>query len=211
VVTCVTRDDLPDGGAAHIAATVQAIHKMASGTGVEVLPSDFGGRLESVETVMAARPQVYNHNVETVERLTPCIRDQADYRRSLVSLRHAATLAENTDTSTKSGIMLGLGETDEEIKATLRDLRDAHVSILTIGQYLPPSAKHWPLDRYVTPDEFDRWGEIARRDFGFPSVVSGPMVRSSYHAQEAAETAGSPHREGSSPRRHEGEHGHLTG
>jgi lipoic acid synthetase len=188
VLTCVTRDDLPDSGAAHIAAVVRALREALPEVGVEVLVSDFGGDLRGVDTVLAAGPDVLNHNVETTAALTPRVRSHADYQRSLALLAHAAAAAARNRgrPRVKSGLMLGLGESAADLRATLADLRRSGVAILTLGQYLPPSAEHWPLDRYVPPDEFEQWGQSARHDFGFETVVSGPLVRSSYLAEQAA-------------------------
>jgi len=189
VLTCVTRDDLPDGGAGHFAATVLALRSRLPETQIEVLTSDFEGRECDLATVLEAGPDVFNHNIETVERLTPEIRSHADYRRSLSVLANAARLGRPRGISTKSGFMLGLGETPDEIRELLGDLHEAGVSILTIGQYLPPSADHWPVARYATPEEFDEWARVARDELGFSSVVSGPLVRSSYMADQAADAA----------------------
>jgi lipoyl synthase len=188
VLTCVTRDDLADGGAAHIAAVVRALREALPAVGVEVLVSDFGGRLAGVEAVLAAGPDVFNHNLETTAALTPQVRNRADYARSLAVLAHAgATIArQGGRTRTKSGLMLGLGEDDTGLRAALADLRRSGVAILTLGQYLPPSDAHWPLHRYVTPEEFREWERVARLEFGFETVVSGPLVRSSYLAEQAA-------------------------
>lgn len=186
VITCVSRDDLPDGGAAHIATTIRAIRAVDATVGIEVLPSDFGGDLTGVDTVLAAGPDVFNHNLETVRRLTGLVRSHATYERSLIVLAHAAKQGHPQGIQTKSGLMLGLGETAEELRQALADLRQAEVQILTLGQYLPPSPNHWPLDRYLAPEEFDEWGRVARTEFGFTSVVSGPLVRSSYLAEQAA-------------------------
>lgn len=181
VVTSVTRDDLPDGGAAQFVAVIREIRARLPGAAVEVLVPDFGGNLAALDAVLAERPDIFNHNVETVERLHPAVRPQADYRRSLAVLRHAA----DTGARTKSGLMLGLGETDDELRGALADLRRAGVALLTLGQYLAPSAAHHPVARHVPPAEFDAWGEEARA-MGFASVASGPEVRSSYHAGELA-------------------------
>ena len=188
VLTCVTRDDLADGGASHIAGVVQALRHALPELGVEVLVSDFGGRLEDVAVVLASGPDVFNHNLETTAALTPRVRDGADYQRSLAVLAHATALAARSGGGTriKSGLMLGLGETTADLRATLADLRRSGVAILTLGQYLPPSDKHWQLDRYVTPAEFKEWEQIAHTEFGFAAVVSGPLVRSSYLAEQAA-------------------------
>ncbi len=185
VVTSVTRDDLPDGGATHFAATIRALHEILPDSQVEVLTPDFQGQEEPLRTVLAAGPAVFNHNLETCERLTPQIRSGADYRRSLGVLAAAARRADH-GTAIKSGIMLGLGETEQETADLLRDLRDHGVTIVTIGQYLPPSPGHWPLDRYATPAEFIRWEDRARQEFGFTQVVSSPLARSSYLAETAA-------------------------
>ncbi len=188
VLTCVTRDDLADGGAGHIAAVVRALRSGCSEIGVEVLVSDFGGRLESVDTVLAAAPDVFNHNLETTAALTPQVRNLADYQRSLAVLAHATATASRRGgrPRIKSGLMLGLGEDAADLRATLGDLRRSGVTILTLGQYLPPSDRHWPLARYVTPEEFKEWEHIAGTEFGFERVVSGPLVRSSYLAEQAA-------------------------
>lgn len=186
VVTCVTRDDLPDGGAAHLAATIRAIREMDPTVGIEILPSDFNGELAAADTVLAARPDVFNHNLETVARLTPQVRSRATYERSLAVLAHASQQGEPLGIQTKSGLMLGMGETADELRQALADLRRAGVRILTLGQYLPPSPEHWPLDRYVEPAEFAEWERIAREEYGFAAVVSGPLVRSSYLAEQAA-------------------------
>jgi lipoic acid synthetase len=188
VLTCVTRDDLADGGAAHIAAVVSALRSALPSVGVEALVSDFGGRLQGVDTVLDADPDVFNHNLETTAALTPRVRDRADYPRSLAVLAHAAATVANRAgrTRIKSGLMLGLGETDADLRATLADLRRSGVTILTLGQYLPPSSRHWPLDRHLTPTEFAAWEQAALTEFGFARVVSGPLVRSSYLAEEAA-------------------------
>lgn len=179
VVTSVTRDDLPDGGAAHFAATIRAIRQRLPAASVEVLIPDFQGDFQALEVVLAAVPDILNHNLETVERLQPAVRPQADYRRSLAVLRHAARAGARA----KSGLMLGMGETETEIAAALRDLREAGTAFLTLGQYLAPSAAHHPVDRFVPPAEFDRWGAAARA-LGFESVAAAPHVRSSYHAEE---------------------------
>lgn len=203
VLTCVTRDDLADGGAAHLAAVVHALRRGLPQVGIELLASDFGGRLAAVDAVLEARPDVFNHNIETTERLTPLIRDRADYHRSLRVLAHAAAwiAAAGPAIRVKSGLMLGMGERPDEVRATLHDLRRRGVSVLTLGQYLPPSASHWPLERYVTPDEFREWERVARQEIGFAVVVSGPLVRSSYLAESAATATAA----GMSGLRHEAE------
>ncbi|MEJ5364354.1 MAG: lipoyl synthase [Desulfosoma sp.] len=181
VVTSVTRDDLPDGGASVFAQTIQAVRMAAPGAQVEVLIPDFRGRASSLETVLRAGPDVLNHNVETVPRLYDRVRPGADYRRSLALLRSAFEGAPQIPV--KSGIMLGLGETDDEIWQTLEDLRASGCTMLTLGQYLRPAAHLLPVVRYVPPEEFHAWREKALA-LGFRSVASGPWVRSSYHARE---------------------------
>jgi len=187
VITSVTRDDLPDGGARYFAETIRLIKALPTAVEVEVLTPDFNLDLDALRVVLADRPTVFNHNIETVRRLSGQIRYQATYDKSLALLRAAGEMA--PDVPTKSGIMVGLGETDEEIIEAMRDLRDSGVSILTVGQYLPPSAEHWPLDRYVTPEMFKEFEEIARK-LGFSAVASGPLVRSSYHAGELIKNKG---------------------
>lgn len=177
VVTSVTRDDLPDGGAGHFVQTIRHIRKHCPDVSVEVLVPDFGGVVLSFDAICAADPDVFNHNIETVPRLYPSIRPRADYRRSLSILSYAATWG----VITKSGLMLGLGETEDEIKNVIRDLKKAGCTRLTIGQYLAPSKAHAPVARYVAPEEFDMWASTAL-DMGFTSVAAGPLVRSSYHA-----------------------------
>jgi lipoic acid synthetase len=183
VITSVNRDDLPDGGAMLFAATIRKVREANPGITVEVLIPDFEGIERSLQYVLRAEPDILNHNVETVERLTKRVRRKAQYRRSLQVLRTAKVLA--PERLTKSGIMLGLGESGEEIAQTLRDLREARVDIVTIGQYLRPSAKHLPVMRYYEPEEFARWRDYGA-SLGFRHVESGPLVRSSYHAHEHA-------------------------
>jgi lipoic acid synthetase len=182
VVTSVTRDDLSDGGAPHFAATIHAIRRRIPPIEVEVLIPDFQGRRASLETVMRARPDVLNHNIETVPRLYPRVRPQADYRRSLELLRRAAEFAPAIPT--KSGLMLGLGEQPEEIRQTLEDLRETGCQVLTLGQYLQPSPEHLPVDAYIPPEEFEAWRKAAL-EMGFSEVASAPFIRSSYHAKES--------------------------
>ncbi|MCC6483763.1 MAG: lipoyl synthase [Armatimonadetes bacterium] len=182
VITSVTRDELPDGGASHFASCIQAVYEAIPGVTVEVLTPDFKGAWSGVETVLRARPAIYNHNLETVRRLTKKVRVQARYDRSLDVLRMAFEI--DPTIPTKSGIMLGLGEELEEILETLQDMRRVGVSILTLGQYLRPSEDHLPIERWVTPEEFD-WLKDEGYKMGFRHVVSGPLVRSSYHAEEA--------------------------
>ena len=179
VITSVTRDELEDGGASVWAATIRAIRNRNPGTAIEVLTPDFKGKLDQVDTVLDAEPDIFNHNVETVERLQKPVRVQARYKRSLKVLRHASDQGHVT----KSGIMLGLGETKPEIARTLEDMRGNGVKIVTLGQYLQPSSRHLPVDRWVTPEEFADWKAFGRR-IGFDFVESGPLVRSSYHADE---------------------------
>jgi lipoic acid synthetase len=183
VVTAVARDDLEDGGAEHFARTIAAIRARAPACRVEVLIPDFKGSRAALETVLAASPDVLNHNLETVERLQRPVRKAGRYDRSLALLADAARL--RPDIPTKTGLMLGLGETGEEIRTTLRDIRARGCRLLTIGQYLPPSPKHLPVARWVTPEEFDAWAEEARA-LGFDEVFSGPLVRSSYRAEKLA-------------------------
>ncbi len=181
VVTSVTRDDLPDGGASHFAKTIRELKKKIPAVKVEVLTPDFKGGMGSLKKVIAAGPDVFNHNLETVERLTRAIRSGADFKRSLKVLENAFELGKGK-VAVKSGIMVGLGETDLEIEETIREIRMTGAEILTIGQYLPPSSAHRPLDRYVTPETFENWKGFALR-LGFKSVASGPLVRSSYNAE----------------------------
>jgi len=182
VVTSVTRDDLPDGGAAHFAATIHEIRQRVPGAQIEVLIPDFLGDLSALETVLRARPDVLNHNIETVPRLYPRVRPQADYHRSLDLLQRAGKSTPGIPT--KSGLMLGLGERPEEIQKTLQDLRTVGCRILTLGQYLQPSPEHLPVETYVLPDDFDNWRTVAL-GMGFSEVASAPFVRSSYHAKES--------------------------
>lgn len=189
VVTCVTRDDLPDGGAEHFCQTIAAI-RAATGATVEVLPSDFGGNAASVDRLLAARPDVYNHNTETVPRLYPTVRGpKTDFRWTLRMFRRIADLAPGI--RTKTGMMLGLGETTAEVLDTLAELRGAGVEMLTLGQYLQPSAYQMPVARYIKPAEFDHLAELAR-SMGYQQVAAGPFVRSSYHAREMATAAATP-------------------
>jgi len=181
VITSVTRDDLPDGGAVQFAAAVRAVRELIPGVKIEVLVPDFQGDEEALRTVIAARPDVINHNVETVPRLYSIIRPDADYERSLRLLVRTRELAPNI--VTKSGLMVGLGETMDEVRSVLGDLIDIDCGILTIGQYLQPSPEQVPVERYVSPEEFAELGTEAL-DRGFAAVASGPYVRSSYHAGE---------------------------
>jgi len=181
VVTSVTRDDLPDGGAAIFAATIQALRDEIPGVRVEVLIPDMQGSQDAIRTVVEAGPDVLNHNLETIPALYAKVRPEADYRRSLGLLQRVRDLA--PDMPTKSGLMLGLGETPEAVRQTLADLRSVDCRMLTLGQYLQPSPRHLPVHRYVPPEEFDQWREEALQ-MGFAQVASGPLVRSSYHARE---------------------------
>lgn len=185
VITSVARDDLEDGGASVWAATIRATHHRCPNTTVEILPADFRGQAEHLDIVLDARPDIFNHNLETVERLQRPIRKTARYDRSLWVLEHA----KGRGFVTKSGIMLGIGERPEEIEQLLRDLHAIEVNILTIGQYLQPTKAHEPMDRWVTPEEFDHWKTWAL-DLGFDVVESGPLVRSSYHADQQVDLFG---------------------
>jgi len=185
VITAVARDDLGDEGAGHFARCVTAIHEQCPTTTVEVLPADFHARRECIAALCEAGPELYNHNLEMVERLTPRIRPQGKYRRSLEVLRIVKEIAPQM--ITKSGVMVGLGETMEELHCTFEDLRGAGCDVLTIGQYLQPTLdRHAPVARYYTPEEFERLGDYAR-SLGFVSVASGPFVRSSYNAADVFE------------------------
>jgi lipoic acid synthetase len=181
VVTSVTRDDLPDGGASVFAETIQELRRYVPNVVVEVLIPDFQGNEDALQIVLTAAPQVLNHNLETVERLYPEVRPQANYHQSLGLLQLARRLA--PDIPTKSGLMLGLGEKDDEIETALEDLRRAGCQILTLGQYLKPSNQHHPVIKYVTPASFEAWRRKAL-GMGFSAVASGPFVRSSYQARE---------------------------
>ena len=182
VITSVTRDDLADGGAGHFADVIHAIRNQDRGITIEVLIPDFKGDAGALQTVAAAKPHVINHNIETVPRLYPAVRPMADYRRSLMLLRAVKEM--DPDIYTKSGIMLGLGETDEEVKEALGALRDAGCDFLTVGQYLAPSEAHHPVVAYIHPDGFKAYEEMGLR-MGFSHVASGPLVRSSYRAEQA--------------------------
>lgn len=180
VITSVTRDDLPDRGASHWAAVVEAVRAQNPDTTIEILIPDLDGRGDLLDIVIGSRPDIIGHNVETVERLTPLIRNKACYATSMTALRHIA----DRGAVAKSGIMLGLGEKEVEVLKTLDDLRENGCEIVTLGQYLQPTRSHWPVAEYVTPAKFGWYGEEARkRGFGF--VASGPLVRSSYMAEQA--------------------------
>ncbi len=181
VITAVARDDTADGGALHFAQTIEAIRERDAAIVIEVLVPDFNGKDDSLRTVLAAAPHIFNHNLETVERLTPVVRSRAKYKLSLEFLRRAKEL--RPESVTKSGLMLGLGETETEIFQAMDDLRDHGVDVLTMGQYLRPTPQHLPVVEYIRPEVFDLYGEIARKK-GFTHVASGPLVRSSYHAAD---------------------------
>lgn len=182
VLTSVDRDDIADGGAAHIASTIQKIKQKADHILVEALVPDFSGQLDCVEQVALSGLDVYAHNVETVERTTPMVRDRrAKYRQSLATLAHAKSV--RPELVTKTSIMLGCGETDEEIEQTLRDLRETKVDVVTFGQYMRPTKRHMKVSEYVTPEKFAEWQRRAE-ELGFLYVASGPLVRSSYRAGE---------------------------
>jgi len=182
VITAVARDDLPDGGAGHFQRTIEAIRSLRSGIIIEILAPDFEDRDAAIDTVLAARPHIFNHNLETVRRLTPGVRSRATYDRSLSVLQKAKARSRG-QLLTKSGLMLGLGETEEELFSALSDLRHVGCDILTLGQYLQPTLRHLAVVEYVSPSRFQQYGERAR-GMGFVHVASGPMVRSSYHADE---------------------------
>jgi lipoic acid synthetase len=182
VITAVARDDLADGGANHFRETIEKVRALNPGIVIEVLTPDFRGREESIDAVLSANPHIFNHNLETVRRLTPAVRSRATYDRSLGVLAKVKARRGNT-IYTKSGLMLGLGETEEELLTAFGDLRRAGCDILTLGQYLQPTLKHLPVVEYVSPERFAEYGQRAR-EMGFAHVASGPMVRSSYHADE---------------------------
>src|SRR5689334_9391353 len=189
VITSVTRDDLPDGGADHFYRCVVAVRER-TGAAVEVLTPDFLGETAAIDRVLEARPEVYNHNMETVPRLYRKVRGRAEYQRSLDLLAHVKRRA--PETVTKSGLMLGLGETTEELLDVLADLRAVDCDTLTLGQYLTPTLKHVPVARYLPPEEFDALAVLAR-SLGFKQVASGPFVRSSYHADEMVDVHADAH------------------
>ncbi|HEY7575556.1 MAG TPA: lipoyl synthase, partial [Thermoanaerobaculia bacterium] len=191
VVTSVNRDDLPDGGAAHFAATIRAIRRRLPGCTVEVLIPDFCGDRGSLETVLAEEPEILNHNTETVPRLYRRVRPEARYEQSLELISRADAWRRRTGSPmrTKSGVMAGLGESMEELLATLRDLREAGCDVATVGQYLQPYEKRLPVERYYTPEEFECI-RVEGEAMGFQRVESGPLVRSSYHARRALQAEG---------------------
>ena len=190
VITAVARDDLEDGGAEHFARTIKAVREISPGTVVEVLTPDFNDRDSSIDIVLAAGPEIFNHNIETVRRLTPSVRSRATYDRSLNVLRKVKARRGNK-IYTKSGLMLGLGENEGEVMETLADLRAVNCDLLTIGQYLQPTLHHLPVVEFVTPEKFQILG-VTAREMGFAHVASGPMVRSSYHADEFSLTGEKP-------------------
>jgi len=181
VITSANRDDLPDGGAALFAETLRRIRQSNPDCTIELLIPDFQGKKEDLATVIGEKPDILNHNIETVPRLFPSIRPQGKYARSLEVLRWAQEM----DARTKSGLMVGLGETEEEIQQVMSDLRNAGCAMLTLGQYLRPTVQHAPVDRFYTPEEFEEFKQEAL-GLGFQHVESGPLVRSSYHAEEQA-------------------------
>lgn len=179
VITMVARDDLKDGAAAHVAETVLAVRDKNPDIIIEVLTSDFQGKAEDVAKVVEVKPDIFNHNLETVERLTPRVRARATYQRSLEVLQLCKALAPAM--ITKSGLMLGLGETENELATALQKLREVECDLLTLGQYLQPTPQHLAVERWVTPQEFEQWADYAKT-IGFKNVASGPLVRSSYYA-----------------------------
>ncbi len=182
VITAVARDDLKDGGAEHFRRTIEKVRELNPGIVIEVLVPDFLDNDAAIENVLAANPHIYNHNLETVRRLTPSVRHRATYDRSLAVLKKVK--AKRGDTIyTKSGVMLGLGETEEELFQAMRDLRNSNCDILTLGQYLQPTLKHLPVIEFVTPGKFAEY-KVRAEEMGFVHVASGPMVRSFYHADE---------------------------
>ena len=183
VVTSVTRDDLPDGGAQHSAATVEAIRKENPDATIELLIPDLDARADLIEIVAASKPDIIGHNIETVERLTPEVRSRAKYRTSLRTLQIISEMG----AVSKSGLMVGLGESDDEVLQTLRDLRELGVEIVTLGQYLRPSLEHYPVAAYITPEKFE-WYRLQALEMGFSYCASAPMVRSSYLADAALES-----------------------
>jgi lipoic acid synthetase len=187
VVTAVARDDLADGGAEHFRQTIEAVRALNPGIVIEVLVPDFLDQDDSIDVVLAAHPHIYNHNLETVRRLTPVVRSRATYDRSLSVLRKVKA-KRGDEIYTKSGLMLGLGETEDELMTALQDLHDAQCDILTLGQYLQPTLKHLPVAEFVPPTKFEEYGARAR-EMGFVHVASGPMVRSSYHADDFSAAA----------------------
>lgn len=188
VITAVARDDLADGGADHFRRTIEAVRAMNPGIIIEILVPDFNDRDASIETVLSANPHIFNHNLETVRRLTPSVRSRATYDRSLSVLRKVKAWR-GAALYTKSGLMLGLGEHEDEVLTAMRDLRAAGCDILTLGQYLQPSLQHLPVLEFIPPAKFDEY-QAAAEELGFVHVASGPLVRSSYHADEFEAAAG---------------------
>ena len=186
VITAVARDDLKDGGATHFARTINGIRSADPSIVIEVLVPDFNGREESLSEVLAAKPDIFNHNLETVERLTPFVRSRAKYRLSLSVLKRAKAI--DPEVVTKSGIMLGLGESEPELFQSMDDLRESGAQVLTLGQYLRPTPQHLPVVEYISPEAFETYREIGLSK-GFEYVASGPLVRSSYHAADYHPTA----------------------
>jgi lipoic acid synthetase len=185
VITSVTRDDLPDGGASHFGATIRAVRKALPLSRIEVLTPDFGGNRQSLATVLEAAPDVFNHNIETVKRLYGSVRPGADYRRSLKVLKNARILSPGV--KVKSGLMVGLGETAEEVREVFRDLRESGCDLLTVGQYLRPAKNNLPVVEYIHPDAFEAL-RLYALSLGFEFVASGPLVRSSMNAEEMYKT-----------------------
>ena len=185
VITAVARDDVPDGGADHFARTIEAVRAEQPGITIEILVPDFNGKDDALMTVMQARPHIFNHNLETVQRLTPLVRSRAQYHRSLHVLKRAKEMAAELGgkCATKSGLMLGLGETETELFQAMDDLVEHGVTVLTLGQYLRPSPSHLPVVEYIHPDTFENYKQIALKK-GFRHVASAPLVRSSYHAAD---------------------------
>ncbi|MDV2990698.1 MAG: Lipoyl synthase [Chroococcidiopsis sp. SAG 2025] len=184
VITSVNRDDLSDGGASQFVGCIQAIREISPQTTIEVLIPDLCANWDALATILQAQPEVLNHNTETVSRLYRRVRPQGDYDRSLELLKRARTLAPSV--YTKSGLMVGLGETDAEIRQVMQDLRAVNCDILTLGQYLQPSQKHLKIDSFIAPEQFDAWREYGE-SLGFLQVVSSPLTRSSYHAEQVRE------------------------
>lgn len=182
VITAVARDDLADGGAGHFAATIEAVRAANPGIVIEVLTPDFNGRDRAIQIVLDAQPHIFNHNLETVRRLTPAVRHRSSYDRSLTVLARARQWGKDS-LHTKSGLMVGLGETGSEVIAAMEDLRRVGCAILTLGQYLQPTVRHLSVAEFISPDQFDAYAQTAR-SLGFLHVASGPMVRSSYRADD---------------------------
>lgn len=182
VITAVARDDLSDGGANHFRETIESVRRLNPRTVIEVLTPDFNGRDAAIDAVLAARPHIFNHNIETVRRLTPAVRSRATYDRSL-SVLAKVKLSKGAGICTKSGLMLGLGESEQELTEAMQDLRRVRCDVLTLGQYLQPTLLHLPVVEYVSPTKFEEYGAKGRA-LGFIHVASGPMVRSSYHADD---------------------------